>query len=76
MTKYQRGCVNSRIVAATLVTPVFNTSRQVSKLGQADTALSCLLRNWIYKLTPSWLAEEQFRWLFDYQSECREISNE
>jgi len=58
------------------VTRVFNTSRQVGKLGQADTALSCLLRNWIYKLTPTWLADSQFRWLFDYQPEYREISNE
>jgi len=49
------------------VTRVFNTSRQVGKLGQADTVLSCLLRNWIYKLTPTWLADLQFRWLFDYQ---------
>lgn len=49
------------------VTRVFNTSRQVGQLGQADTALGCFLRNWIYKLTPTWLADQQFQWLFDYR---------
>ncbi|HLO47163.1 MAG TPA: FAD-dependent monooxygenase, partial [Kamptonema sp.] len=49
------------------VTRVFDTSRQVGKLAQADTALGCLLRNWIYKLTPTRLADLQFKWLFDYQ---------
>ncbi len=48
---------------------VFNTSRQVGKLGQTDTAVGCFMRNWIYKLTPTWLADLQFRWLFDYQPE-------
>ncbi|MBE9127435.1 MULTISPECIES: FAD-dependent monooxygenase [unclassified Coleofasciculus] len=51
------------------VTRVFNISRQVGNLGQADTAFGCFLRNWIYKLTPTWLADWQFRWLFDYQPE-------
>ena len=49
------------------VTRVFDTSRQVGKLAQADTALGCFLRNWIYKLTPTRLADLQFKWLFDYQ---------
>jgi len=49
------------------VTRVFNSSRQIGKLGQADTAIGCLLRNGIYKLTPAWLADLQFKWLFDYQ---------
>jgi 2-polyprenyl-6-methoxyphenol hydroxylase-like FAD-dependent oxidoreductase len=49
------------------VTRVFNTSRQVGQLGQADTPLGCFLRNWIYKLTPTWLADQQFKWLFDYR---------
>jgi len=30
------------------VTRVFDTSRQIGKLAQADTALGCFLRNWIY----------------------------
>jgi len=49
------------------VTRVFNSSRQIGKLGQADTAIGCLLRNAIYKLTAAWLADLQFKWLFDYQ---------
>jgi len=48
------------------VTQVFNSSRQVGQLGQAEGLLACLLRNWIYKLTPTWLADQQFKWLFDY----------
>ena len=48
------------------VTRVFTTSRQVGKLGQAEGKIACLLRNWIYKLTPTWLADLQFKWLFDY----------
>ena len=48
------------------VTQVFKTSRQVGQLGQADTAIGCFLRDWIYKLTPTWLADLQFKWLFDY----------
>ncbi|BCL37975.1 hypothetical protein NSMS1_44220 [Nostoc sp. MS1] len=49
------------------VTRVFTTSRQVGQLGQTNSAIGCLLRNWIYKLTPTWLADLQFKWLFDYQ---------
>ena len=49
------------------VTRVFKTSRQVGRLGQTNSEVGCLFRNWIYKLTPTWLADLQFRWLFDYQ---------
>lgn len=49
------------------VNRVFNTSRQVGKLGQSDSAVGCFFRNWIYKLTPTWLADLQFKWLFDYR---------
>lgn len=49
------------------VTRVFTTSRQVGQLGQTDSVIGCFLRNWIYKLTPTWLADLQFQWLFDYQ---------
>ena len=49
------------------VTRVFNVSRQVGRLGQTNSLAGCLFRNWIYKLTPTWLADLQFRWLFDYQ---------
>ena len=55
------------------VTRVFNSSRQIGKLGQADTAIGCLLRNGIYKLTPVWLADLQFKWLFDYQPQWNQI---
>lgn len=48
------------------VSRVFTTSRQVGQLGQADHPIACFLRNWIYKLTPTWLADKQFKWLFDY----------
>ena len=46
---------------------VFSTSRQVGQLGQAENAIACFARNWIYKLTPTWLADMQFKWLFDYR---------
>ncbi|HLP90873.1 MAG TPA: FAD-dependent monooxygenase [Nostocaceae cyanobacterium] len=49
------------------VTKVFNTSRSIAKLAQTDSAIGCFFRNQIYKLTPPWLADLQFRWLFDYQ---------
>jgi 2-polyprenyl-6-methoxyphenol hydroxylase-like FAD-dependent oxidoreductase len=49
------------------VEKVFNTSRQIGKLGQIDTLFGCWLRNWIYRLTPTWLGDLQFKWLFDYQ---------
>jgi len=50
------------------VTRVFNSSRQIGKLAQVNTAaIGCLLRNGIYKLTPTRLAHLQFKWLFDYQ---------
>ncbi len=49
------------------VNRVFSTSRQVGKLGQSNSAMGCFLRNNIYKLTPTWLADLQFKWLFNYQ---------
>src|SRR4028119_1289622 len=49
------------------VTRVFNSSRQIGKLAQVNTAIGCLLRNGIYKLTPTRFADLQFKWLFDYQ---------
>ena len=49
------------------VTRVFTTSRQVGRIGQAEQPIACFLRNWIYKLTPTWLADLQFKWLFDYR---------
>jgi 2-polyprenyl-6-methoxyphenol hydroxylase-like FAD-dependent oxidoreductase len=48
------------------VTRVFTTARQVGQLGQAEGAIACFIRNWVYKLTPTWLADQQFKWLFDY----------
>lgn len=45
---------------------VFTTSRQVGRLGQAEQSIVCFARNWIYQLTPTWLADLQFKWLFDY----------
>lgn len=55
------------------ITRVFTTSRQVGQLGQTTSAIGCLLRNWIYKLTPTWLADLQFKWLFDYQPDWEEL---
>ncbi|WP_424099309.1 FAD-dependent monooxygenase [Moorena producens] len=49
------------------VNRVFSTSRQVGNLGQSNSAMGCFLRNNIYKLTPTWLADLQFKWLFNYQ---------
>ncbi len=49
------------------VTKVFSTSRSVGKLGQSNSAIGCFFRNQIYKFTPTWLADLQFKWLFDYQ---------
>ena len=48
------------------VARVFTTSRQVGQLGQAEQPIACFLRNWLYKLTPTRLADLQFKWLFDY----------
>jgi 2-polyprenyl-6-methoxyphenol hydroxylase-like FAD-dependent oxidoreductase len=45
---------------------VFTTSRQVGQLGQAESAIACFIRNKVYKLMPTRLADLQFRWLFDY----------
>lgn len=56
------------------ITRVFNTSRQVGQLGQADHAIACFLRNWLYKLTPTQLADLQFKWLFDYVPNWNDIS--
>lgn len=53
------------------VTQVFATSRQIGSLGQLENPLSCQLRNWIYRLTPTWLGDLQFKWLFDYQPSGR-----
>lgn len=49
------------------VNRVFAISRQVGKLGQSSSVMGSFFRNWIYKLTPTWLADLQFKWLFDYQ---------
>jgi 2-polyprenyl-6-methoxyphenol hydroxylase-like FAD-dependent oxidoreductase len=49
------------------VEKVFTVSRQVGNLAQTDSAFGCLLRNSIYRLTPTWLGDLQFKWLFDYQ---------
>ncbi len=48
------------------VARVYTTARQVGQLGQAEGAIACFIRNWIYKLTPTKLADQQFKWLFDY----------
>ncbi len=48
------------------VTRVFTTARQVGQLGQAESVIACYIRNWLYKLTPTKLADQQFKWLFDY----------
>ncbi|MDJ1182292.1 FAD-dependent oxidoreductase [Roseofilum casamattae] len=49
------------------VEKVFATARQIGTLGALNTPFSCGLRNWIYRLTPTWLGDLQFKWLFDYQ---------
>lgn len=49
------------------VTKVFQSSRQVGQLGQASHPVACFLRNWLYKLLPTWLADWQFKWLADYR---------
>ncbi|MEM9089309.1 MAG: FAD-dependent monooxygenase [Cyanobacteria bacterium P01_F01_bin.53] len=41
-------------------------SRQVGQLGQLEGRIGCFLRNWLYRLTPTKLADQQFKWLFDY----------
>lgn len=48
------------------VARVFTTSRQVGQLGQTEGAIACYIRNWLYKLTPTKLADQQFKWLADY----------
>jgi 2-polyprenyl-6-methoxyphenol hydroxylase-like FAD-dependent oxidoreductase len=48
------------------VARVYTTARQVGQLGQAEGAIACFLRNWLYRLTPTQLANQQFKWLFDY----------
>lgn len=45
---------------------VFRTSRQVTWLGQAEGRVSSLLRDTIYRMMPTSVADRQFRWLFDY----------
>lgn len=49
------------------VTRMFNVSRQVGRLGQTEGALACTMRDWLYRLTPIRLADQQFRWLFAYK---------
>lgn len=51
------------------VNRVFTTSRQVGRLGQVEHPIACFFRNCLYKLTPTWLANLQFKWLFDYHPE-------
>jgi 2-polyprenyl-6-methoxyphenol hydroxylase-like FAD-dependent oxidoreductase len=48
------------------VTRVLNVSRSVGSLAQTDSNIGCFFRNLIYQLTPTWLADQQFKWLFDY----------
>ena len=48
------------------VARVYTTARQVGQLGQAEGAVACFIRDWIYKLIPTKLADQQFKWLFDY----------
>ncbi len=55
------------------VARVFTVSRQVGQLGQAQGSVACFLRNWIYKLTPTRLADQQFKWLFDYDPEWGKV---
>ena len=56
------------------VNRVFTTSRQVGQLGQAVHPIACFLRDWLYKLTPTWLADQQFKWLFDYDPRWDQVS--
>jgi len=49
------------------VEKVFSLSRQIGQLGQLDSPIGCFLRNSLYRLTPTWLGDLQFKWLFDYQ---------
>jgi 2-polyprenyl-6-methoxyphenol hydroxylase-like FAD-dependent oxidoreductase len=56
------------------VARVFTTSRQVGQLGQVEHPIACFLRNWIYKLTPTRLADLQFKWLFDYRPDWNNVS--
>jgi 2-polyprenyl-6-methoxyphenol hydroxylase-like FAD-dependent oxidoreductase len=55
------------------VTRVFNTSRQVGQIGQAESNIACFFRNSLYKFMPTKLADLQFRWLFDYVPEWKDI---
>jgi 2-polyprenyl-6-methoxyphenol hydroxylase-like FAD-dependent oxidoreductase len=48
---------------------VFTTSGQVGQLSQVEHPIACFFRNWLYQLTPTWLADLQFKWLFDYRPE-------
>jgi 2-polyprenyl-6-methoxyphenol hydroxylase-like FAD-dependent oxidoreductase len=56
------------------VSRVYTTARQVSQLGQIEGPLACFIRNWIYKLTPTKLADKQFKWLFDYAPEWNNVT--
>jgi 2-polyprenyl-6-methoxyphenol hydroxylase-like FAD-dependent oxidoreductase len=46
---------------------VVQMSRQVARLAQAQSPWACRLRDTLYRLTPVWLGDLQFRWLFDYR---------
>lgn len=48
------------------VAKVFEVSRQVHAMGQADNPIAAFLRNLIYRLTPPEVADKQFAWLFSY----------
>ena len=56
------------------ITRVFTTSRQVGQIGQVEQPIICFIRNWSYKLTPTWLADLQFKWLFDYVPRWNDVS--
>lgn len=56
------------------ITRVFTTSRQIGQIGQAEYPIACFIRNWSYKLTPTWLADLQFKWLFDYIPHWNNVS--
>lgn len=53
---------------------IFTTSRQVGQIGQAEHPIACFIRNWVYKLTPTRLADLQFKWLFDYLPDWNDLS--
>ncbi len=56
------------------ISRVFTLSRQIGQIGQATHPIACFIRNWSYKLTPTWLADSQFKWLFDYHPHWNKLS--